>query len=150
MEKVIMRAHPETGELGTEQTMKNGEKIVTVRVEQSTIEANNGFIQERKKVAFARLPENLKHLIDNKKDGDEFPIPGKIVVKEALKPFYEGQEPKRAGADGGYCVKDGQPIYREAIFTSNLNAQDELIEHNAIVESLAALETASKDSAEEL
>lgn len=150
MSKIIMRAHPETGQLGTETIGKDGKTYLTVRVEQSAIEINNGFVQERKRVAFAQVPKELEHLLKGKKDGDEFPSSGKIVIKEKLSPFFEGQEPKRAGANGGYCLKDGRPIYRLSIFTSNLDAQDELIEHNAIVESLAALETASKDSAEEL
>jgi len=152
MGKLIMKAHPETGVLGTEATLSNGNKGAWVRVEQSTVQINNGFIEERKRVAFAFVPDALKaQILDGKKDGDEFPLEGKIVIKEALQPFYEGQEPKRAGEDGGICVKNGRPIYRQIVFTSNMAEEDELIPHDAIVESLASLEaTQDTNSAEEL
>lgn len=69
------------------------------------------------------------------KVGSEFV--GKIVVKEQLMPFYEGQDPKRAGADGEILHKDGQPIYRQTEFTLDSTMQDTLIQHDNVLSAAA-------------
>lgn len=63
-----------------------------------------------------------------------YEIPGQIVIQErAGMPFYEGQQPKRAGVDGEvlYITRDGQklPIYRQTEFTMDMSRQDELVQH---------------------
>lgn len=59
---------------------------------------------------------------------------GKIVVKEqAGVPFYEGQEPKRAGQDGEILHKDGMPIFRQTEFTLDVNAPDTLVQHDNVL-----------------
>lgn len=65
-------------------------------------------------------------------------LPGKIVVKEqAGVPFYEGQEPKRAGADGEVLHKDGMPIFRQTEFTMDMTAADVLIKHDNVLSAAA-------------
>jgi hypothetical protein len=60
-------------------------------------------------------------------------LPGKVVVMEQTTPFYEGQEPKRAGADGEILTFRGQPIYRNTVLTLDFTKQDQLIQHENII-----------------
>lgn len=70
-------------------------------------------------------------------------LDGKIVIKESTtkNPFRASQEPKRKGKDGGILLFNGQPIYRETEFTSDLNAQNVLIAYTS--EAPVAASTAS-------
>jgi len=59
-------------------------------------------------------------------------LPGKIVVKESLQPFNPNnpeRDLKIAGDTGIVCRVDDQPIYRQSFYTSDPNAEDELIMH---------------------
>ena len=59
-------------------------------------------------------------------------LPGKIVVIESLTPFNmenPDRDLKIAGDSGVICRVDDQPIYRQAFYTTNINAQDELLFH---------------------
>jgi hypothetical protein len=77
------------------------------------------------------------------KVGTEFA--GKIVVKEqAGTPFYEGQQPKRAGADGEILHKDGMPIFRQTEFTLDMTAHDVLVKHDNVL-SAAARQISTND-----
>jgi hypothetical protein len=70
-------------------------------------------------------------------------LDGKIVIKESTtkNPFRANQEPKRKGKDGGILLFNGQPIYRETEFTSDLNAQNVLVAYTS--EAPVAASTAS-------
>lgn len=60
-------------------------------------------------------------------------LDGKIIVKESTtkNPFRANQEPKRKGKDGGILLFNGQPIYRETEFTTDLNAQSVLVAYTS-------------------
>lgn len=64
-------------------------------------------------------------------------ITGKIVAKESHTPFYQGQQPKRAGQDGEILHVAGQPIYRNTEFTLDESMQDELIQHENVISGAA-------------
>lgn len=70
-------------------------------------------------------------------------LEGKIIVKESTtkNPFRANQEPKRKGKDGGILLFNGQPIYRETEFTTDLNAQNVLVAYTS--EAPVAASTAS-------
>jgi hypothetical protein len=70
-------------------------------------------------------------------------LDGKIIVKESTtkNPFRANQEPKRKGKDGGILLFNGQPIYRETEFTTDLNAQNVLVAYTS--EAPVAASTAS-------
>lgn len=70
-------------------------------------------------------------------------LDGKIVIKESItkNPFRASQEPKRKGKDGGILLFNGQPIYRETEFTTDLNAQNVLVAYTS--EAPVAASTAS-------
>ncbi len=77
------------------------------------------------------------------KIGSEFT--GKIIIKEqAGVPFYEDQQPKRAGADGEVLHKDGMPIFRQTEFTLNFDEQDVLVKHDNVL-SAAARQISTND-----
>lgn len=64
-------------------------------------------------------------------------LPGKILVIESFEPFNTedpDRDIKRAGRDGVICRVDDQPIYRKTIYTTDLEAQDQIIMHNNVDE----------------
>jgi hypothetical protein len=59
-------------------------------------------------------------------------LPGKIVIKESLKPFNLNNpdvDLKIAGSTGVICRVDDEPIYRQTFYTTNVNEQDILVQH---------------------
>lgn len=75
-------------------------------------------------------------------------IDGKIVVKESTtkNPFRANQEPKRKGKDGGILLFNGQPIYRETEFTTDLNAQNVLVAYTSEAPVAATMGSAKLNS----
>jgi len=75
-------------------------------------------------------------------------IDGKIVVKESTtkNPFRANQEPKRKGKDGGILLFNGQPIYRETEFTTDLNAQNVLVAYTSEAPVAATIASAKLNS----
>jgi len=60
-------------------------------------------------------------------------LDGQIIIEESFIPFNEKnaeREMKMAGNTGVPCLLDGQPIYRRQRYTTNMNEQDLLIQHN--------------------
>jgi hypothetical protein len=79
----------------------------------------------------ARINGKVTDLLNvDYKAGQE--LPGQIVVLESLTPF-DNENPDRdlkiAGKTGVICRYFDQPIYRQCYYTSNINSQDELINH---------------------
>lgn len=75
-------------------------------------------------------------------------LDGKIVVKESTtkNPFRANQEPKRKGKDGGILLFNGQPIYRETEFTTDLNAQNVLVAYTSEAPVAASIASAKLNS----
>jgi hypothetical protein len=125
--KVTITLHKETGEL-----LKIGRNpdYCSVRVESSTITNDDGFMDLKTRVAKVRMPVKLAEILVAKgllKEGKEFPMQGKIIVRESFEPFYEGQEPKINPSTAELVLFLGEPIYRQSIFTSNMNDRDMFI-----------------------
>ncbi len=101
-----------------------------IRVEQNRmIIDERGFA--RKKTVSALIPGKLEDLKAFGWTANQ-EVEGKIVVKERLTPFNEDQperDYKIAGDTGIVCCQYGEPIYRKAFYTLNMNAYDETIEH---------------------
>lgn len=102
-----------------------------VRVEQEiTVINHKGWLKHAKRSAFIKgLVSDLQK--SGFKAGSE--IPGKIIIMESLNPFNEenpDRDLKVAGDTGIVCRLDDQPIYRQAFFTPDVNACDQLIAHN--------------------
>lgn len=101
-----------------------------IRVAQEDVQINNGGW-----LKYATRSALIKGKIEDLQkakytEGQE--INGKIVIKESLKPFnpqIADKDLKIAGNTGIVCRVEDQPIYRQTIFTQNLNEHDELITH---------------------
>lgn len=75
---------------------------------------------------------------------DNQEVPGKIVIKESLTPFNKKnpeKDLKTAGTTGIACTKNGRNIYRRAVYTQDVTAQDELIAHDNYIPSEKLLAT---------
>lgn len=129
--KVIVKAHPETNQVLTANA--NKADWSTVRLEQSTPVMRGRILNVDKRVAFVTGPTELFKQLNLTAD-TEYPVSGKLVVKEALEPFYEGQQPKVASGTTVVCRKDDQPIYREVQFTQDMSEADVFIAHTNSVE----------------
>ncbi len=132
---VIVKSHPGTNQVLTANPNKDGWS--TVRVEQSTPRMNGRILTIDKKVAFITGPTALYEQLNLQPNGD-FPVPGKLVVKEQLTPFYEGQQPKIATGTDVPCKVEGSPIFREVSFTENLLENDVYVAHDNTAEIKAA------------
>lgn len=102
-----------------------------IRVEQSTTKfTDRGFAVKSivSALVFAKL-DVLKSL--GWQDNQE--IEGKIIIKESLTPFNKKnpeKDYKTAGETGILCTKNGKPIYRRAVYTTDMSAVDTLIAHD--------------------
>ena len=69
---------------------------------------------------------------------------GKIIVIESLTE-EPGSKPKRAGdqQNAPFCTLNGRPIYRRTEYTSDLNAENQLIKHDNTAE-IKAFQAATK------
>ena len=114
---------------------QNNPEYGYVRVEQTVSQINpQGWLRNVKRSAL--IKGLVKDLVDaGFNEGQE--LPGRIVVVESLVPFNQenpDRDLKVAGSTGIVCRVDDQPIYRQSFYTSNDNAQDELIMHTNTTE----------------
>lgn len=123
-----IKAHPETGLLINQvKEGKDGKRYGAIRVDEMVMDASEGFLNTRNRTAFIWGEEDkLKAVTAGLKDGDEFPLKGKIVIKESFEPQYEGHEPKINPSTGEVILLDGKKVYRSSKFTTNMSEQDEL------------------------
>lgn len=124
----IVKAHPVTGAIVTYFDNSKGETFGKIRVDQRAPVINNGFMSFANRSAFITLDESTaKEMESILVEDAPYPIPGKVVVTESLTPFYEGQEPKRKGADGEVITHLGAPVYRDTNYVFDLEAKDTLL-----------------------
>jgi hypothetical protein len=110
---------------------KNNPEYGYIRVEHATpVISDTGWLRVSKRSSFIKgKVEQLQEC--NYTEGQE--LSGKIVVIESLTPFNmdnPDRDLKIAGDTGVICRIDDQPIYRQAFYTTNMSATDELIYHN--------------------
>lgn len=113
---------------------------------------NGGWLNAKSKSALIKgKVADLRAFVQKNNVTVGYKIPGQIVILEqAGLPFYEGQQPKRAGADGEvlYVTRNGQklPIYRQTEFTMDMTRTDSPIQHENVL-SAAAKTMAANDIA---
>ena len=130
--KVVAKVNPETGTLFT---VGNNPEWCSVRVESSVLENDEGFWLLKTRSAKIRLQVELAKALSSKgllKDGQELPIKGQIVVRESFEPFYDGQMEKINPSTGELVLYLNRPIYRQSVFTSNMNDKDMFIKDYCI------------------
>jgi len=124
----IVKAHPVTGAIVTYFDNSKGETFGKIRIDQRAPVINNGFMSFANRSAFITLDESTAKEMETILEEDKaYPIPGKVVVTESLTPFYEGQEPKRKGAEGEVITHLGASVYRDTNYVFDLDAKDTLL-----------------------
>jgi len=124
----IVKAHPVTGAIVTYFDNSKGETFGKIRIDQRAPVINNGFMSFANRSAFITLDESTAKEMETILEEDKaYPIPGKVVVTESLTPFYEGQEPKRKGAEGEVINHLGASVYRDTNYVFDLDAKDTLL-----------------------
>lgn len=104
---------------------------------------NGGWLNGNTKTALIKgKVKDLETFVTKNNVKVGYEIPGKIVIMEQTTPFYEGQQPKRAGADGEVLYStDNQgvrhAIYRQTEFTMDQTRQDVLVKHDNVLSSAA-------------
>jgi hypothetical protein len=110
---------------------KNNPEFGYVRVEQQVMQVNHeGWLRNQKRSSLIKGKVS-DLLAADFKEGQE--LPGRIVVRESHSPFNPenpDRDLKIAGDSGVICRVDDQPIYRQSFYTTDNNAQDDLIMHN--------------------
>lgn len=110
---------------------------------------NNGSIWEQKRIAILTVPKTMVSLLDVAEGSDLNPKliqaglgEHTIIMQESLKPFYEGQEPKRKGSNGDVITTDnGSPIYQQFVCVpKSSNLVDTRVNRVTIAEEIHALE----------
>lgn len=129
MGKLIVKSNKNTGSVIT--PSENNPDWGSIMISEETFVVNGGIINRQSRNAFFRAELTTLNAM-SLKDGQEFPIQGKLVHHEATTPFYEGQAPKKAGKDGGVLLFNGMPIYRETVFTSDPAETDLLVKHTSV------------------
>lgn len=148
---IRVRAHKETGEIITVKEYDNGNVIgsVLVQLDAPMKAGRNGFAVKDKRAGFYKVSgedmiSEFEEIMAGVKDGDEFPLPVKIVVKESTRPFYEGQEPKLNVSTDEIVTIAGRPIYmsQEVVdidseeTDSLIRSEEQLLKHLADLEKL--------------
>lgn len=128
MSKVTVTADKDGHVIGVSE---NNPEYGYIRVEQITTQiSDDGWLKNVKRSALIKgKVEDLASC--GYEEGDQ--IAGKIVVRESLEPFNPENPDKNlkiAGETGIICRLDDQPIYRDTVFTTNLAATDQFIQHN--------------------
>ena len=105
-------------------------EIGYIKLEQKSNIINGNWVKNQKKTCliFGKFEELAEFNFTKDQELD-----GQIIIEESFIPFNEKnaeREIKMAGNTGVPCLLDGQPIYRRQRYTTNMNEQDLLIQHN--------------------
>ena len=117
-------------ELGNVITPTANPEIGYIKLEQKSNIINGNWVKNQKKTCliFGKFEELAEFNFTKDQELD-----GQIIIEESFIPFNEKnaeREIKMAGNTGVPCLLDGQPIYRRQRYTTNMNEQDLLIQHN--------------------
>jgi len=129
--------HPETGAVVSVFT-KTDEKGVertfgTVRIDEVVLVIANGFNSKQSRTAFVTLDEDaLSILTPHIKDGQPYPMEGKIAIKETFEPQWLDHKPKLNPTTMENILVDGKLVYRSSDFTSDLKQADVLLKSSNI------------------
>jgi hypothetical protein len=110
-------------------TSINNPEYGYIKLEQNSPTIKNSWLNFNKRVTLLKGKIEDLHRLQYNKDTI---LPGKIVIKESLKPFNPNNpdvDLKIAGSTGVICRVDDEPIYRQTFYTTNVNEQDILVQH---------------------
>jgi hypothetical protein len=101
-----------------------------VRVETTSQSFVNGWLRNEKRSAL--IKGFVKDLTALEKMTT---LPGKIVIKETTEPAYDGQKPKINPSTQEVIKHGGKPIYRNSMFTQNMQEFDIILEADKVKQS---------------
>ena len=93
------------------------------------------------RTAFVTLEQNLiDYFGQDLVAGEPFPMEGKIVVNETLKPYIfksgpkkgQPQDAKTKGKNGAVIKHNGKPVYRNSFFSTNMDEKDILLTSDVV------------------
>lgn len=90
-----------------------------VRVESESTSFQNGWIRKDKRSALIRGKVADLKVLEGMTN-----LPGQIVIKESTSPTWEGHKPKINPSTGVVVKHKGSPVYREYVFTQNMEETD--------------------------
>lgn len=124
--KVTIAKNGQSGEVFTKGTTPStdGKTYGFYVVNQSSISEEGGFIKEEKRSAILTVENGLGARL-NYSEGME--KSGQVVRTESNKPFFKGQDPVINPTTKAVVTRGGQPLYRQDIFTADLDAKDSLL-----------------------
>lgn len=97
-----------------------------IRVESTGQSFKDGWLRTEKRSALIKGKTADLNLLGFK-EGQV--LPGKIQIVESTKAPYAGAQPKQNPSTGEICKSaNGQDIYRDGIYTENVNAEDVFVE----------------------
>lgn len=131
--KIYAVAHPETGEMLTEKTTKDGDLLLTLRVDQESASFIDGFLNDKPRVLFlSGPPEKMKKHFGHIKDGQDMSEwIQHIAYRESNTPFYPDQKPLVNPKDGREVSANGQNVYRE-YFAAPEGTQDQRLVRDVV------------------
>lgn len=136
--QVTITANPTTGNVFTENTNlgKDGKAYGFIRVESQWVDFSGAVAKVKSRSALKTISkEDYLKAASFLTAGSK--LPGKIIVKDTLAPAYEGHAPLSVPVTAGskemrIVTSNGQPVYRQNIFTSDANAQDEKVSYDKV------------------
>lgn len=123
---------------------KDGKSLGFYLSESVNIVMENGFIVKQRVTATHTIDQELAKELDWK---EGHVLPGKIITLESFEPFYDGQECKINPTTKAEVLVDGKKVYRNSVYTDNLQATSSLITAGAKTPSIEAETILPKSSA---
>jgi hypothetical protein len=132
---------PFRDEQGNPRTDNRDRPIGSIMLTQSVRVMNGTFLNGANRVAFiSGTIEELESIVKQNKLKAGSEVPGRIIQKESLKPFYPNQNPKINPSNGeqvGFTINNVfHPIYMQQILVEDENAKDTLIRSADEVEAI--------------
>jgi hypothetical protein len=149
--KAIVKSHPETNKVITRKTSKAGNEYGVIRVEQTSFQTVNGFLEPKTRSAFINIAgQHLDKLEKILLEGMEYPSAGRIVRTESFTPFYEGQDPKMKPNEAGEFVEEylvnGKNVYYVDQWNQDASASDVLINSETPQFQVSEMPVSSEDA----
>ena len=165
-QKIFAVVNPTTGNLFTPNAAGTH---FSVRVQSTTMESTNGYMNARRRSAFLRVEKELLNefakacglnpnfpqtAADPDNEGKfvatqiPFKLDGQIQVRESYSPFYEGQDPKSNPTTGEVFLKEGNEVYRDTQFITDTSAPAYVFDSGDVVEEGAKTLTPSVNTNE--
>ena len=131
MTNPTITANPKTGEVITMFVGKDKKNYGRIRVDSTMFVINNNMERLVRRSALITIPADVLALkADQLVEGAEYKVAGKtgkLKVVESVTPFYDAQEPKTRGSEGSVITSGGMPVFRDTLFTIDLNELDVLL-----------------------